>query len=109
MLMGKDKTAVVAIAVQSLSRVRLFVTPWTAARQASLSITISQSLLKPTSIESVMPSSHLILCRALLLPPIFPSIRVFSSESPLHIRWPPSGGPHQVKLQLQHQFRTDFL
>ena len=66
--------------VQSLTHVRLFVTPWTAARQASLSITKSWSLLKLMSIESVMPSSHLILCRPLLLPPsIFPSIRVFSS------------------------------
>src|SRR5574338_710861 len=65
------------------------VTPWTAARQASLSITNSQSLLKLMSIESVMPSNHLILCRPLLLPPsIFPSIRVFSSESVLRIRWP---------------------
>ena len=75
--------------VQSLSRVWLFVTPWTAARQASLSITNSWSLLKPMSIESVMPSSHLILCCPLLLPPsIFPSIRVFSNESALCIRWP---------------------
>ena len=75
--------------VQSLSRVRLFVTPWTAACQASLSITNSQSLLKLMPIESVMPSNHLILCHPLLLPPsIFPSIRVFSSESDLHIRWP---------------------
>ena len=75
--------------VQSLSRVRLFATPWIAARQASLSITNSQSSLRLTSIESVMPSSHLILCRPLLLlPPIPPSIRVFSSESTLHIRWP---------------------
>ena len=75
--------------VQSLSRVRLFATPWIAACQASLSITNSQSLLKLMSIELVMPSNHLILCRPLLLPPsIFPSIRVFSSESVLHIRWP---------------------
>ena len=74
--------------VQSLSRVRLFVTPWIAARQASLSITNSWSSLKLTYIESVMPSSHLILCRPLLLPPIPPSIRVFSSESILHMRWP---------------------
>ena len=74
--------------VQSLSHVRLFVTPWTAARQASLSITNSQSLLKLMSIESVMPSSHLILCRPLLLPPIPPSIRVFSNESTLCITWP---------------------
>ena len=74
--------------VQSLSRVRLFATPWTVARQASLSITNSQSSLKLMSIESVMPSSNLILCRRLLLPPIPPSIRVFSSESTLHMRWP---------------------
>ena len=75
--------------VQFLSRVRLFGTPWTAAHQASLSITNSRSLLKFMSIESVMPSNHLILCHPLLLPPsIFPSIRVFSNESALHIRWP---------------------
>ena len=75
--------------VQSLSRVRLFATPWIAARQASLSITNSQSLCKLMSIESVMPSNHLILCHPLLLPSsIFPSIRVFSNESVLHIRWP---------------------
>ena len=75
--------------VQSLSRVRLFATPWTTACQASLSITNSQSPPKPMSIESVMPSNHLILCRPLLLlPSIFPSIRVFSDESALCIRWP---------------------
>ena len=74
--------------VQSLSRVRLFATPWTAARQPSLSITNSQSLLKLMSFESVMPSNHLILCCPLLLPSVFPSIRVFSSESVLHIGWP---------------------
>ena len=75
--------------VQSLSRVRLFTTQWTAARQASLSITNSCSSPKPMSIESVMPSSHLILCHPLLLlPSIFPSIRVFSNESTLCIRWP---------------------
>ena len=75
--------------VQSLSRVWPFATPWTAAHQASLSITNSWSLPKPMSIESVMPSNHLILCRPLLLlPSIFPSIRVFSNESALHIRWP---------------------
>ena len=75
--------------VQSHSHVRLFVTPWTAARQASLSITNSWSLPKPMSIESVMPSNHLILCRLLLLlPSIFPNIRVFSNESALCIRWP---------------------
>ena len=75
--------------VQSLSCVRLFATPWIAARQASLSITNSQSSLKLTSIESVMPSSHFILCcPLLLLPPVPPSIRVFSSESTLCMRWP---------------------
>ena len=74
---------------QSLSHVQLFATPRTASRQASLSITNSQSLLKLMSVESVMPSNHLILCRTLLLSPsIFPSIRVFSSESVLCIRWP---------------------
>ena len=75
--------------VQSLSRVRLFATPRIAARQASLSITNSRSLLKLMPIESVMPSSHLILCRPLLLlPPIPPSIRVFSNESTLRMKWP---------------------
>ena len=74
--------------VQSLSRVWLFVTSWTTARQASLSINNSQSLLKLTSIELVMPSNHLILCHPRLLPPsVFPSIRVFSDESILHVRW----------------------
>ena len=74
---------------QSLSRVRLFETPWITARQASLSITNSRSSLRFAPIESMMPSSHLILCRPLLLPPsIFPSIRVFPNESALHIRWP---------------------
>ena len=75
--------------VQWLSGVQLFATPWTAASQASLSITNPQSLLKLMSIELVMPSNHLILCHPLLLSPsIFPSIRVFSKESVLHIRWP---------------------
>ena len=75
--------------VQSLSRVRLFATSWIAARQASLSITNSRSSPKLTSIESVMPSSHFILCcPLLLLPPIPPSIRIFSSESTLRMRWP---------------------
>ena len=75
--------------VQLLSRVRLFVTPWITAHQASLSTTNSRSSLRLTSIESVMPSSHLILCRPLLLlPPIPPSIRVFSNESTLRMRWP---------------------
>ena len=75
--------------VQSPSHVRLFATPWIAARQASLSITNSRTSLRLTSIESVMPSSHLILCRPLLLlPPISPNIRAFSNESTLHMRWP---------------------
>ena len=75
--------------VQSLSRVQLFATPWTVAHQASLSITNSRSPPKPMSIESVMPSNHLILCRPLLLLlPILPSIRVFSNESILCMRWP---------------------
>ena len=73
--------------VQSLSRVQLFVTPWTVTCQASLSITNSQSLFKLMSIELVMPSNHLILCHPLLPPSIFPSIRVFSNESILRIRW----------------------
>ena len=88
---GKEFTVVSVqfSSVQLLSCVRLFATPWTAARQASLSITNSQSLLKLMSIESVMPSSHLILCHPLLLlTSIFPSITVFSNESVLHIRWP---------------------
>ena len=80
------------LCVQSPSRVRRFATPWTAAQQVSLSITISQSLLKLISIESVMPSSHLILCRPLpFLSSIFPSIRDFSSESALRLRWPEYG------------------
>ena len=75
--------------VQSLCHVQLFATPWTATRQASLSITNSWNLLKLMSIESVMPSNHLILCHLLLfLPSVFPSIRVFFNESALHIRWP---------------------
>ena len=77
------------IVVHSRSHVQLFSTPWTAARQASLSFTTSQSLLKFMSIESVMPSNHLALCRPLVLPlSIFPTIRVFSNESVLQIRWP---------------------
>ena len=77
------------VVVQSLSCIQLFVTPWTAAHQASLSFTISQSLLKLMSIESLMPSNHLILCcPLLLLPSIFPNIRVFSNKSALCIRWP---------------------
>ena len=87
--MKEGETSQRFVVVQSLSRVRLFETAWTAARQASLSFTVSQSLPKLMSIESVMPSNHLILCRPLLLlPSIFPSIRVFSKESGLHIKWP---------------------
>ena len=82
-------TFVIVVIVQLLSTVWLFATPWTAARQVSLSFTLSQSLLELMSVKSVMPSNHLILChRLLLLPSIFTSIRVFSKESALHIRWP---------------------
>ena len=87
--------------VQSLSHVKLFATPWTAVRQASLSIINSWSLLKLTSIELVMPSNHLILCRPLfLLPSVFPSIRIFSNESLLPIRWPKNWS---LSLELKHQ------
>ena len=80
---------VYSLSVQSLSHVQLFATPWTAARQASLSITSSQSLLKLMSIESVMPPNHLLLrCPLLLLPPSPPSIRIFSNESTLRMKWP---------------------
>ena len=101
--------------VQSLSRVWLFVTPWITARQASLSITNSQSPPKPMFIESMMPFNHLILCHPLfLLPSIFPSIRVFSNESAIHIRWqkywsfslnisPPNEHPGLIS------FRMDWL
>ena len=105
--------------VQLLSRVQLFVTPWTAARQASLTITNSQSLLKFLSIESVMLSNHLILCCPLFLPPsIFPSIRVFSNESVLHIRWPKywsfsfsisQSNEHWTKCSGLISFRIDWL
>ena len=82
-------TCLPAVVLESLSHVQLFATPWTAAHQAFLFFTIFWSLLRLTSIESVMPSSHLTLCCSLfLLPSIFPSIRVFSNESALHIRWP---------------------
>ena len=84
----KDGHIIYFSSVQSLSCVRLFVTPWTAACQASLSITNCRSLPKFMSIESVMPSYHIILCRPLLLPSIFPNIRIFSNESALRIRWP---------------------
>ena len=94
--------------VQSLSHVQLFETPFTAAHQASLSITNSQSLLKLISIESVMPSSHLILCPLLLPPSIFPSIRVFSNESVLLIRWPKywsfSFSPSVLPMNIQDWF-----
>ena len=86
---GAMKLMITDGSVQSLNHVQLFATPWTAARQASLSITNSQSFLKVMSIESVMPSNPHILCHPLLLPPsISPSIRVFSNESVLHVRWP---------------------
>ena len=88
-LLWRTKHSVQFSSVHSLSSVRLFATPWITAHQASLSITNSQSSLRLTSIKSVMPSSHLILGRPLLLlPPIPPSIRVFSNESTLHMRWP---------------------
>ena len=101
--------------LQSLSHVWLFATPWTAARQASLSITNSQSPPKPMSMELVMPSSHLILCRPLLLlPSIFPNIRVFSNESALHIRWPKySSFSFNISPSNEHpgliSFRMDWL
>ena len=90
MVLSADNQGAVVfvLGVQPLSRVRLFATPWTAACQASLSFPISRSLPKLMSIESAMPSNHLILCRPLLLPPsVFPSIRVFSNESALRIMW----------------------
>ena len=88
-MVGARLSSVGVGSVQSLSRVQLFATPWTAACQASLSTTKSQSLLKLMSIELVMPSNHLILCRPLLLPPaIFPSIRVLSNESAHWSKWP---------------------
>ena len=101
--------------VQSLSWVRFFVIPWTTAHQASLSITNSRSSLKFTSIESVMPSNHLILCRPLLLlPPIPPSIRVFSNESALRIRWTKYWSfSFNISLTNEHpgliSFRIDWL
>ena len=101
--------------VQSLSHVRLFVTSWTTARPAPLSSTISWSLLKFTSIESVMVYNHLILCRPpLLLPSIFPSTRVFSNESALHMRWPKYWSfSFNISLSNEHSelisFRMDWL
>ena len=109
------KPALVFSSVQLLSRVQLFATPWIAARQASLSISNSRSLLKLMSIKLVMPSNHLILCRPLLLlPSIFPSIRVFSNESVLGIRWPKywtfsfSISPSNEYSELI-SFRTDWV
>ena len=87
-ILGKGQRFPGIVSVQLLICVQLLVTPWTAAHQASLSITNSQRLLKLMSIELVMSSKHLILCHPLLLPSIFPSIRVFSNESVFHIRWP---------------------
>ena len=101
--------------VQSLSRVQLFATPWTAARQVSLSIANSWSSLKLMSIESVMPSNHVILCCPLFLPPsIFPRIRVFSNQSVLHIRWPKYWSfSFNISPSNEHpeliSFRTDWL
>ena len=101
--------------VQFLSHVLLFVTPWTAVRQASLSITNSQSLLKLMSIESVMPYTHLILCHPfLLLPSIFPSLVMFSNESALHIRWPKYWSfSFSISLSNEYSglisFRTDWF
>ena len=100
--------------VQLLSRVRVFATPWIAARQASLSITNSQSSLKLMSIESAMPSSHFILCRPLLTPPIHPNIRVFPSESTLCMRWPKYWSfSYSISPSNEHpgliSFRMDWL
>ena len=101
--------------IRSLSPVRLSATPWTAAHQASLSIINSQSLFKLMSIESVMPSNHLIPCRPLLLPPsIFPSIRVFYSESVLRLRWPKYWSfSFNITPSIEHpgliSFRMDWL
>ena len=102
------------VKVKSLSRVQLFPTPWTAAHQASLSITNSQSLLKLMSIESMMLSNHLFLCGPLLLlPSIFPSIRVFSNESTLHIRWSKYWSFSCISPSNEHpgliSFRMDWL
>ena len=111
-----NKCSVQFSSVQSLSRVRLFATAWAAARQASPSFTNSWSLLKLMSIVSVMPSNHLILCHPfLLLPSTFPNIRIFFSESVLHIRWPKycsfsfSISPSNEYSGLIWIFRTDFL
>ena len=109
----KDSIISLFVVVQSLSCVQLFATPWTAALQASLSFTISWSLLRLMSIESVMPSNHLILCHPLLLlPSILPSIRVFSNESALHIRWPKYRS-FSIRTSIEYSgltsFRTDWF
>ena len=105
--------AIILITLSSfhlLSRVQLFVTPWTAACQASLSITNSQRLLKLMAITSVMPSNHCLLCHPfLLLPSIFPSIRVFSSESVLRLRWPKCWSFSFSIIPSNRIFRIDFL
>ena len=93
------------VIVQSLSCVWIFATPWTAACQASLSFTVSWSLLKFMSVELVMPFNHLILCHPLLLASVFPSIRVFSNELALHITWPKSIGASALSLLFQRQHR----
>ena len=99
------KNNFIVAVVQLLNHVQLFATPWTAAIHASLSFTISQSLLKLMSIESVMPSNHLILYRPLLPPSIFPSIRVFSNESVLLIRWP----KYEMKKEKKNPIITPVL
>ena len=105
-----NNTLAIYQSIQSLSRVWPFATPCTVARHASLSITNSRSPPKPMSIESVMPSNHLILCRPLLLlPSIFPSIRVFSNESALHIRWPKYWSFSFIISPGQWTPRTDLL
>ena len=115
MVLKLRETSVQFSSVQSLSRVRLFATPWTVAHQASLSITNSWSLLRFMSIESVMPSNHLILCcPLLLLPSIFPRIRIFSNQSALHIRWPKylnfsSGISPSNEYSELTSFRMDWL
>ena len=106
----------IVVVFQLLNHVWLFVTPWTAARQASLSFTISQSSLKLMSIETMMPSNHLILCHSLLLlPSVFPSIKVFSNESALRIRWPEywsfsfSNSPSNEENSGLVSFKTDWF
>ena len=98
----RDRELHLGVQFSSVAHVRLFATPMDCSTQASLSITNFRSLLKPMSIESVMPSNHLLLCRPLLLlPSIFPGIRVFSNESVLHIRWPKYWGLNTLGLNLK--------